>query len=343
MRDNTTIEDVAEEAGVAVSTVSLALNKKQHVTPETRKKVYKAAKKLDYQPHTPAQTLASGYSNTISLVVPIPLRSIFSSTDFYLKMLSGMHRAARETDRSLSLQIVESEEEAIERIKEVARAGRVSGSIVTHPTVDMPYLEVIEEHDFPIVFQGDPVEDLPYVDNDNVRVSEMAMDHLIDHGHEKIAMLSGPEHLTVSRNRLSGYRYSLEKAGITFEEKLVWESELSEQAAYETVLDKATDVEFSAIYVSVEVQGIGTLRALRELDLRVPEDVAVVVAGESETAKHVSPSLTTVNLNTERLGYLSAKKLVNVIEGEEELPQKLVQVDLKIRESCGCNSRARMT
>ncbi len=340
MADGTTIEDVAEVAGVAVSTVSLALNEKPHVSDETRKKVLEAVRKLDYRPHTAAQRLASGNANTISLIAPIALDNVFSATEFFQKMISGMHDATREMGKSLSLQIVESEEEAIERIEEVARTSSVSGSIVTHPTVDMPYLDVIREYDFPIVFQGDPVENLPYVDNDNVKVSQMATDHLVEHDHERIAMLSGPGNLTVSRNRLIGYKSSLEKAGIPYVEELVWETGLNEQSAYETVLTKAPEHEFSAIYVSVEVQGIGALRALRELGLSVPEDVALVVAGDSETAKHLSPSLTSVKLNTKQLGYLSAKKLESLIRGEEELPQFIVPSDLKLRESCGCNSRA---
>lgn len=336
MVDKTTIDDVAEEAGVAASTVSLALNEKPHVRPETREKVFEAVRKLNYRPHKAAQSLASGNSNTISLLVPIALKSVFSSTEFFQKMITGMHRATREMGKSLSLQIVESEEEAVERIKEVAQTGSVSGSIVTHPTLDMPYLNVIEEYDFPIVFLGDPVENLPYVDNDNIKVSQIATDHLIEHGQKKIAMLSGPENLTVSQNRLIGYKSSLERVGISFEEELVWETGLNEQSAYETVLNKTPEHEFSAIYVSVEVQGVGALRALRELGLRVPGDVAMVVAGDSETAKHLSPSLTTVKLNTEKLGYLSAKKLIRIIRGEEELPQLIVPSHLKLRESCGC-------
>ncbi len=343
MEDKPTIEDVAEEAGVAASTVSLALNEKPHVSPETRKKVLQAARKLDYRPHTAAQSLATGNSDTISLVVPIELKSVFSSTEFFQKMISGMHRATKETGKSLSLQIVESEEEAVERIREVSQTGSVSGSIVTHPTVEMPYLEPIRKYDFPTVFLGDPVEELPYVDNDNIEVSQLATDHLLEHGYQKVAMLSGPENLTVSRNRLTGYRSALEASDISFEEELVWESELHEQSAYEVVLEEAPKHEFSALYVSVEVQGIGALRALRELDLEVPADVALVVAGDSEMAKHLSPSLTTVDLNTESLGYLSAKKLVRMIEGEEELPQLIVPADLKRRESCGCKSDADTT
>ena len=79
------------------------------------------------------------------------------------------------------------------------------------------------------------------------------------------------------------------------------------------------------------------MRALRELGLSVPDDVALVVVGESELAKHLYSPLTTVDLNTEKLGYLSAKKLINIIREEEEEPQLIVQADLKIRQSCGCN------
>ncbi|MFP4136083.1 MAG: LacI family DNA-binding transcriptional regulator [Candidatus Acetothermia bacterium] len=337
MSNKPTISDVAERAGVAESTVSLALNDKPHVSSETRQKVFKAARELDYRPHKAAKSLATGNSETIGLLIPIELKGVFSSTtEFFQKMISGMHQATREMDMSLSLQIVESEEEANDRIKYAARTGGVSGSVITHPTTDTAYLDVIREYDYPAVFLGDPVESVPYVDNDNLNVSRLATEHLLEHGHERIAMLSGPSHLTVSRNRTLGYRSALEEAGIPFREELVWETELHEQSAYETVMAKAPECSFSAMYVSIEVQTAGAIRALRELNKAVPKDVALVVVGESELAKHLSTPITTVDLNTEKLGYLSAKKLINLVRAEENQPQLVVPAKLIIRQSCGC-------
>jgi LacI family transcriptional regulator len=337
MSDKPTISDVAKKAGVAESTVSLALNDKPNVRDETKQKVFEAAQELDYRPHKAAKSLATGKSDTIGLLIPIELKGVFSSTtEFFQKMISGMHRAAREMDMTLSLQIVESEEEANERIKYAARTGNVSGSVITHPTTEKSYLNAIREYDYPAVFLGDPVENSPYVDNDNLNVSRVATEHLINHGHERIVMLSGPSHLTVSRNRTLGYRSALEEAGIPFREDLVWETELHEQSAYETVMKKASEYSFSAMYVSIEVQSVGAIRALRELGMEVPEDVALVVVGESELAKHLSTPITTVDLNTEKLGYLSAKKLIKLVKGKEDQPQLVVPADLRIRESCGC-------
>ncbi len=336
MSEKVTIEDVAEKAGVAPSTVSLAINDKPNVSPETKKKVLTAARELDYQPHTAAKRLATGQSETIGLIIPIELKSVFSSTEFFQKMISGMHKAAAEMGMTLSLQIVESEKEAIERIKYAARSGSVSGSVITHPTTAMPYMDVINKHDYSVVFLGDPLKGAHYVDNDNIKVGKSATQHLLNHGHERIAMLASPGNFTVSRNRLMGYRSALEDNGIRFDADLVWESNLNEQSAYETVLANAPEYEFSAIFVSVEVQTMGTLRALRELELTVPDDIALVVVGESELAKHLAPPLTTVDLNTERLGYLSSKKLINIINGKEKDPQLIVPTDLKVRESCGC-------
>lgn len=337
MSEKTTISDVAKKAGVAESTVSLALNDKPHVSDETKEKVFEAARKLDYQPHKAAKSLATGKSETIGLLIPIELKGVFSSTtEFFQKMISGMHRATREMGMTLSLQIVESEEEANQRIKYAARTGKVSGSVITHPTTDKSYLNAVREYDYPAVFLGDPVDNAPYVDNDNLNVSRVATEHLLQHGHKRIAMLSGPSHLTVSRNRTLGYRSALEEAGLSFDDDLVWETALHEQSAYETVMEKAHNKSFSAMYVSIEVQTVGAIRALRELNMKVPEDVALVVVGESELAKHLSIPITTVDLNTEKLGYLSAKKLIKLVKGEEDQPQLVVPAELRIRESCGC-------
>jgi len=337
MSEKTTISDVAKKAGVAESTVSLALNDKPHVSKDTKQKVFEAARKLDYQPHKAAKSLATGKYETIGLLIPLELKRVFSSTtEFFQKMISGMHRAANEMGMTLSLQIVESEEEANERIKYAARTGNVSGSVITHPTTEKSYLSAIREYDYPAVFLGDPVENAPYVDNDNLNVSRVVTEHLLKHGHKKIVMLSGPPNLTVSRNRTLGYRSALEEAGLPFSDELVWETELNEQSAYETVMEEAPNKSFSAMYVSIEVQTVGAIRALRELNMKVPQDVALVVVGESELAKHLSIPITTVDLNTEKLGYLSAKKLIKLVRGEEDQPQLVVPAELRIRESCGC-------
>jgi len=189
---NITIKDVATRAGVAVSTASMAFNNKPSISSETRKAVLRAASDLDYHPTAAAQALVDGQSNNIGLLIPTKVESVFFSTGFFQKLLTGMNRAAHETGNLLTLQLVDSELGIPDVIQKAVRSKNLSGSIITHPTVDMPYMRTIEDCDYPVVFLGNPLRNFPYVDNDNFSVAELATDHLIEHGHENIAFLGGP-------------------------------------------------------------------------------------------------------------------------------------------------------
>lgn len=338
-KKNITIKDVANEAGVAVSTASMAFNNKPSISPKTREVVLKAAEDLGYHPTAAAQALVDGQSNNIGLLVPTRLENVFFSTGFFNKLISGMNRAAKQTGNLLSLQIVDSQKEIPGLIIKAKRAKNLSGSIITHPKVVMPYLDTLKKYDYPVVFLGNPLRDFPFVDNDNRAVAKLATNHLIDHGHRRIVFLGGPDNLTASRTRMGGYKSALSESGIRVDPELIWEAEHSEQHAYNTVLENAPGTDFSAICISVEVQMGGVQRALRVLGLEIPDDVALITIGDSHLAEYMEPHMTAVDLHTEELGYWATKNLNQLIHGEGVPRKKIIGADLITRTSCGCNQQ----
>ncbi|MFO7965346.1 MAG: LacI family DNA-binding transcriptional regulator, partial [Desulfobacterales bacterium] len=335
---NVTIKDVAEKAGVAVSTASMALNNKPTISSDTKQIVLKVAKDLGYHPTAAARALVDGKSSNLGLLVPVKVDSLFFSTGFFQKLIAGMNRAANESGNLISLQIVESRDETKRVVTEAYRTKNVSGSIITHPTQEMPYLDVIEEFNYPVVFLGESPRDFPYVDNDNYGVAKLATEHMIEHGYKRIAFLGGPEELIASEARERGYRAALEQKDIEVQAKLIWRSRHDERMAYREVMSKASNSDFSAICISVEEQMAGVYRALRDLGKSVPEDVALITIGDSQLAEHMNPSMTALDLHTEKLGYLAAKKLNRLINGEVENDDNIVKADLIRRKSCGCNA-----
>jgi len=332
-----TIRDVAKRANVAVSTASLALNGRPHVSHRTRLKVLKAAEELGYCPHQAARHLANGRAQNLGLIAPISLEHLFSSSGFFAQLIRGLHRAAAEHGYVLSLHIAESEEEAAARIRAAVRSRNVDGLVITNPTVSSPYLSDLKRHQVPFVFIGRPLEEATYVDNDNVEVSRIGVRHLIQGGHRRIAFLIGPDRFTFCQDRLLGYRSALDEAGIPCEESLIWRSELVEGDAYRVVRGSAPGRRFTALFAGSDVQAVGAIRALRELGQRVPQDVAVVCVNNTELAQHFVPPLTTVDLHEYWLGYWAGKRLVQKIEGEEEAEYRiLIPAELIVRESCGC-------
>ncbi|MGY4707913.1 LacI family DNA-binding transcriptional regulator [Candidatus Bipolaricaulota sp. J31] len=336
MRRSPTIRDVAKRAGVSVSTASLALNGKPNVSEETRLKVLRAAEELGYHPHVLAKNLAHGRTRNLGLITPISLEHLFASAGFFSQLIRGMHRAAVEAGYSLSLHIAESEEEAVDRIRSVVQGRSADGLLITNPTVTCPYLKDLKRRRIPYVFIGHPLEEAVYVDNDNVEVSRIGVQHLIRCGHSRIVFLNGPARFTFCIDRLRGYRAALEEAGIPYRDELVWQSELVESAAYEVVYERAPRHEFTAVFAGSDVQAVGAIRALRDRGLEVPEDVAVVCVNNTDLARHFIPSLTTVDLHEYWLGYWAVKRLVQAVEGERTEHPLLIPGELVVRESCGC-------
>lgn len=337
-KNNVTIEDVAKKAGVAASTASMALNNKPTISPKTKETVAQAAQQLGYHPTAAARALVDGKASNLGLLIPVKVDNLFFSTGFFQKLISGMSKATKETGNLISLQVVESREETAEQITRAQRTKNISGSIITHPTKEMPYLDVIEEYNYPVVFLGEPPRDFPYVDNDNFNAAKTATGHLIEHEREKIGFLGGPEDLIASEARKQGYRTALESAGIKVRPEYIWSAQHTEQSAYREIIKRGKELDFTAICISVEEQMAGVYRALRDLDLSIPDEVALITLGDSQLARHIKPSMTVLDLNTEKLGYLAAKKLNNLINGETENRERKVKTDLIIRSSCGCDS-----
>jgi len=142
--------------------------------------------------------------------------------------------------------------------------------------------------------------------------------------------------LTASRRRKEGYRAALASAGINEKPDLIWKAKHSEQDAYHTVIKNAGDSDFSSICISVEVQMAGVQRALNDLNMKIPDDVAVVTIGDSHLAEYIEPHMTTVDLHTEELGYWATKKLNQLIRGEDPSKEKIIDAELITRSSCGC-------
>ena len=330
-----TIKDVARRAKVAVSTASSALNGRPYVSEKTRLKVIKAAAELDYYPHLVARSLARGQTKDLGIINPIPIEAVFSSK-FFLQLIKGMHDAAFKNSYTLSLYIVNNEEEAITQIRSIVKGRSADGLIITNPTIKTSYLMELKKCSFPFVLVGRPPEDereICYVDSDNVMVSYMALRYLIKLGHTRVAFVTGPNKFTFCIDRLRGYKLALEEAGISYDENLVLECDLSEIDTYCTVSRALNGkIKFSAIFATSEIQTIGTIKAIKDKGLDIPADI--VVGGVDFSLTYLQPITVTVDLHPYDLGYLAAEMLIKNINNENSRKTKiLVPADLIVGDS----------
>jgi LacI family transcriptional regulator len=318
-----TLRDVAREAGVSVTTASRALNNKGELAAESRALVLAAAERLQYVPSDVARTLVSGRSMTLGVM----LTDIASPV--YAEVLAGIEDAANAEGYSV-LYMNSGEDHAMAaRCLRTLRSKHVDGVLFTPLLRDTGNDDIAElvRSGIPLVavlrkLQGVSMD---FVVTDNVEAGALATHHLLDLGHTRIAHVGGVEGAWSTDSRAAGYANALEAAGIETDAALVvrtWHStQEGHEAARELLLqpDRPT-----AIYAATLPQGLGTLRAVRELGLRIPQDVAVVAGDESHFAQYLEPPLTTVQQPSREMGRKGAALLLQRLAGRRKRPKGVV-------------------
>lgn len=342
-----TQRQVADEAGVSRTTVSLVLNEvpDAHISPETRQRVLEAADRLDYYPDAAARRLASGKTRTLALVWHrAPDRTYRDA--FLPGLLDGISRAARRYGYQVLFRPV-GVDEPNGSYMELARGRHTDGLIFSGPRSDDDRLRALHTEGFPMVLQGRlPEADIPSVDVDNVEGALTAVSHLVALGHQRVGMITNaPLVYAASRQRLEGYRKALQGADIPYDETLVREGNFDEESGCAAIGELlALDEPPSAVFVASDMVAIGALRALQERGVSVPEEVAIVGFDDITAARFVTPALTTVHVPTFGLGWGAAELLVRIIDGDQPKHRHvLLDTELIIRESCGASVAGRPT
>ena len=310
------IKEVAEMAGVSVGTVSHVITGSVNVSEPLRAKVQAAIRKLNYHPNHVARSLKTSRTQTLGIIVPdltIP---------FFPRMIRGAETAARK--RAYSLIAVNSDDDG-ERQKDLLsllRSQRVEGILLVVAAAPTPLnqISLILDAGIPVVCL-DRIPDRVPVDSvsvEDVDAAEMGVRHLIEMGHRRIAMVTGPLALKNERRRLQGYRQALAKAGIGEEEGLVWTGNL--RPADVAALCRARLLNGSprpdAVFSTNGPTALGSLRAFRDCGLRTPDDIAFATFDELNVGDLFEPSITTVVQPAYDIGYRAAEILLDRIHGE---------------------------
>ncbi len=343
-RKRPTSYDVARLAGVSRTTVSLVLNNVQtvHISPETRRKVLEAARKLHYFPHASARRLAQGRTATVALVwhrgPDVNYRDAFLPA-----LLQGITRVLKQHHYHLIFRPLEPDEPD-EAFLELAQGHYADGLILSGPRADTPYLDELHRQGYPLVLHGQlPGTEIPWVDVDNVQGARLAVNHLLRLGHRRIGMITNaPLAYVASKQRLEGYQQALAEAGLAYDEQLVRYGNFDEQSG-EEAMHALLDLHPrpTAVFVASDMVALGALKAIWDRGLRVPQDIALVGFDDITTARFTTPPLTTVHVPALRLGEEVGKMLLDVIEfGFTAQPQVLLQTTLVVRASCGASTSA---
>jgi DNA-binding LacI/PurR family transcriptional regulator len=344
MRGRVTSHDIAREAGVARSTVSLVLtnNPKIQIPEATRNRILAAARKLGYVPNSAAQMLVSGRSRTVGLILSRP--DLMAVDAFVPMMVFGINEGCRARGYRLLIETVEDPSDG-DAYLELAKSKRIDGLIVINPRKGDVGLAKLIESKFPVLVfgsSGHPQENA--VETKDGEASCRATQHLLGLGHQRIAHISyaALTYLPASK-RLEGYRSALKRAKIPFDKQLFAEGDFSFEsghAAMKKIL--ASNAQPTALFAGNDTIAIGAMAAIREAGFSIPEHIAVVGYDDLPAAAFTNPPLTTVRSHAIEQGRRVGEALMTLLDGEDVRSRlDIVPLELIVRGSCGAETAAR--
>jgi LacI family transcriptional regulator len=334
-----TIREVAHEAGVSVATVSRVFNGSGPVKAGTRDRILGIARALRYVPNGSARSLTTSETGTVGVLLP----DLYG--EFFSELIRGMDQAVRESRRHL---LVSSAHDGAEELEAALRtmSGRVDGLVVMSPDLDAEVLEANLPAGLPVVLVNCALESAVFdtITIDNYGGAYAMVRHLIDHGHRRVALLRGAAGNHDAAERLRGYRDALTAEGIAPDPALEFEGEFTERSGYVAAQRMlALPSRPTAVFAANDSMAIGALRALREVGMQVPAEMAVAGFDDVPVAHYVSPTLSSVHVPIHEMGTRSVEFVLRALEaGPGHEPGSLIlPTRLVLRESCGHVSAAR--
>jgi LacI family transcriptional regulator len=330
-----TLKDVAELAGVDVSTASRVLNGAGfRVREDTRQRVLAAARELGYQPNALARSLRIGRSNLIALLVPD------ITNPFFAELSKGAEDATSSYGYSLILCNTEDRGDTEEEYLRALRERQIDGFLLaTGHAGDIAARRLIDAN-YPVVLVNRRMRGVRtgYVVADDAPGARQAVSHLISIGHRRIAHITGYPHADTAVRRREAYLATMAAHGLgDIARELTVEGDFTLKAgqqAMERLLSLPEPP--TAVFAANDMMALGALSTAREHGVRVPKDLALVGFNDIVLARLNSPTLTTVRTPIYEMGALAAQMLVKRVRGEDLSPAGIVlKSELVVRESSG--------
>jgi DNA-binding LacI/PurR family transcriptional regulator len=325
--------DIARLAKVSQATVSRVLSGDDRVEDDLRSRVVEVIRQHNYQPDVRARSLRLRRTGLIGLVLKRPNGGL-GDDPFFAALVAGIMDYLCGEPYHLCVDVVTDEASQEGIYDEMLRTRRVDGLILVESEALDERIALLQRDKFPFVLIGNPQNEvIASVDNDNVRAGEMATEHLLAAGFRKIGFLGGPMGITVSEDRLAGYRRTMERAGRPCR---VWHSPFGCEAARdESIGILASEDRPDAMVVLDDFMAFGAVLAARSLGLSVPGDLGLVGFNDSSLCNLLTGGLTSVNLGIGGIVERAVRKLLAIIESGEcaEPIREIVPTEMCVRGS----------
>lgn len=330
------ITDVAQDAGVSRSTVSLVMQDSPLVADATRQKVKESAERLGYIYNRAAASLRSQTSGNIGVIIS----SV--SNPFFGEITLGLEKIFGGADKAVllgqHLEDLASQDRLIMSMLESRADGII---LVPAYGTEKRHLNRLINTGVPTVFLNRKVENVrfPYVGSDINLGAELAADHLLSHGVTRIAILGGSVGSSALKERVAGVTNSLSKKGLPQENLNLIGDQANRKAGYEAAIKLAKQgIRDTGILAYNDIVASGAMAALHQMGITPGKDIPIIGIDDVEFSQFLNPSLTTIHTNPFEVGLTAGQTLLSIIQHQNSLVQNIMlSNDLVIRQSCGCN------
>ncbi|XZF76981.1 LacI family DNA-binding transcriptional regulator [Bacillus sp. AL-1R] len=331
-----TMIDVAKEAGVSKSTVSQFLNKRfEYMGEGTKHKIEEAVKRLGYQPNYIARSLKQKQTSMIGIIVANIMHSF--STEVSRAVEDYCH------EHDLHVIVCNSYDDPVKEKKyiEMLRARQVDGLIIFPTGGNIELYKDLEEEKYPVVFIDRKIDDanVDTIVVNNKEATYDAVNYFIQNGHRNIAMITPPLITYPRMERLAGYKQALEDQGIEWNPDYVKSVEIKQMASELESMFSLSDKP-TALLASNDLSFLEAMIFIKENNIRIPQDVSVIVFDNIQFANIYTPTITTISQPAYEMGKKAAELLLKQIKNESGCPDLYTfTCKLSIRESSTCNVR----
>ncbi|OKP86528.1 LacI family transcriptional regulator [Paenibacillus helianthi] len=331
----TTIYDIAKKTGYSPTTVSKAFNNYSDVREKTRQDILRAAQEMGYLPNSHARTLTTKKSWTIGVLF-VEETGAGIRHPFFSAVIESFKQVA--VAKGYALMFISKDVGGKQSgYLENCRIRGVDGVVVFLSDYDDPYFLELLESDIPTVILDYDTAQSHTVCSDNMAGAQLAVNYLAALGHRKIAHISGGGNSFPGSQRELGYIAAMELQGLEVRDGYITEGAFfSRESGYAAMLkllelaDRPT-----AVFASGDLLALGAVMAAKDKGFSVPSDISVIGYDDIELAAYVSPALTTIRQDTEKLGTRAAEILLASIDGKGQAKEALMlPVEVVVRDSC---------
>lgn len=327
---NITILDVARESGVSYATVSRVLSGFEFVKDSTRSRVVEAAERLGYVANAQARSLAGGRSQVIGVLIP------GLDNGYIGEVIRGVDEELARVNYDLMLYTTHRHRGRESHYVNLIANGLTEGLILVVPLISKAYLVALQERSFPYVLidQGEFTGASSVVDSTNWQGAYEATRYLIDLGHRRIGFIAGLKELSSAVERFKGYQAALNDFQIPFDPALVAEADFTSLGG-QGAARKILQAQPTALFAANDLMALGAMECLREMGLRIPQDVSLVGFDDIPQMSITHPKITTVHQPLDEMARTAVKLLLEQLENPDTPPRRVtLETHLCIRDSC---------